>query len=708
MSSGLAALGLLLRFGKYTHVSDEQGISKPVYGNDMPKDRKQKMIELLGTVADLLACESESAYFPQFHADGLRYTYCVGDDAFDPMLHEGVGPIVAAKLELLDMCLCFFDYRMNARMHTVFKTFGSRIDAHESLQDEQLDGVMAEVFAGGYLSKEFVIDQSCENISYPDNFTCKLLGLTRYNSVELQLKSLSLLVRHRGQKEALAQCMSKACLVYDLELAVIVGSVEREANEVRSLVKWLASAGSPSGLRAIQVCTVLFPKWCSLCTPNVTADYLVGGQPVNIDSDMVCKLKQILRLLRTHEYVAAILGLPQLIADLSEVRLRQMLHEGDTNDDGVIDMAEFEVLCSKLGTTLGKNDLGDRSNFVEVSKRALMDKVRNPGTPDAHFTMDDLSGWFRKDFDEICIRELRKLLPMGYTFLTLLCSENESNQREIAQLVYRDLVFMVSSAGIENLPEIPIFVQALCRDNFFVSTNIKPMVVQALCTRAIEDREQPIGRQWIKTLRHLCSANGVCVERNSSVVADCLLSRYKQSFRSSYIPLTASSSSDELFQAIWHIEFVLLLVAMVEGTSTEKFLNVVHSFVTLGECSARICNEGTLTTVPPHLISGSEIGVRSLKLVNRTGMSSSSMSEKEITRHRQALYDIEGKRLSDGDLEGVISKLFNRYDIENLGMIDDAQSLCMLTVNALVKFRITPQQEVSDACIWFTSTYMWL
>lgn len=39
--------------------------------------------------------------------------------------NEFTTPIVDAKLQILDMCLTLFDYRMNARMHKVFATYDS-------------------------------------------------------------------------------------------------------------------------------------------------------------------------------------------------------------------------------------------------------------------------------------------------------------------------------------------------------------------------------------------------------------------------------------------------------------------------------------------------------------------------------------------------------------------------------------------------------
>ena len=61
------------------------------------------------------------------------------------------------------------------------------------------------MFGGGFLSKEFAIDnidkEKVQNLQNPDDYTCKLLKLLQYVSIELKIKALSLLVRHRGQRE---------------------------------------------------------------------------------------------------------------------------------------------------------------------------------------------------------------------------------------------------------------------------------------------------------------------------------------------------------------------------------------------------------------------------------------------------------------------------------------------------------------------------
>ena len=50
-----------------------------------------------------------------------------------------------------------------------------------------------------------------------DYFTEVLLGLTQYDSLELRMKAFRMLMRHNGQEEALAACMSKVCLMLHLE-----------------------------------------------------------------------------------------------------------------------------------------------------------------------------------------------------------------------------------------------------------------------------------------------------------------------------------------------------------------------------------------------------------------------------------------------------------------------------------------------------------
>ena len=99
------------------------------------------------------------------------------------------------------------------------------------------DSLTQDVFNRGFLTKYFDMDESWGKSRDMDDYTCKLLRLTRYDSTDVKVKAFSLLVRHRGQREAIISGLSQACLVMDVNLMYTVQKLEYEANALRSNIK---------------------------------------------------------------------------------------------------------------------------------------------------------------------------------------------------------------------------------------------------------------------------------------------------------------------------------------------------------------------------------------------------------------------------------------------------------------------------------------
>jgi hypothetical protein len=103
----------LLKCGKYTHMPNAHGVSIAVYPEGtlsnrvstqiMPRTMIKQLRELLDVIVSLLDTAGETSFVQNEHTTS----------------------IVDAKLQILDMCLLLFDYRLNARMHSAFATYNS-------------------------------------------------------------------------------------------------------------------------------------------------------------------------------------------------------------------------------------------------------------------------------------------------------------------------------------------------------------------------------------------------------------------------------------------------------------------------------------------------------------------------------------------------------------------------------------------------------
>ena len=146
----LSSLRLLLQFGKFTHLTDSNGVSTAAYIEGamggaahyeiMPPGMKENMLELLHAIVGLLDTSREFICFTWRCVD----LECPGETDFT--VTKYTHPIVQAKLQILDMCMFLFDYRMNARMHCAFATYTSIFTQLEERGEVQaLDSI--QVFA---------------------------------------------------------------------------------------------------------------------------------------------------------------------------------------------------------------------------------------------------------------------------------------------------------------------------------------------------------------------------------------------------------------------------------------------------------------------------------------------------------------------------------------------------------------------------------
>ena len=113
--------------------------------------------------------------------------------------------------------------------------FISEIEAQVSKQ--VLNDLTRDLFSVQLLTDYFDIEGCRATPITPDDYTCKLLKLTHYDCTEIKVKAFSLLVRHRGQREALACRLTQACLVMDVNLMFTIQKLEYEANKLRSTIK---------------------------------------------------------------------------------------------------------------------------------------------------------------------------------------------------------------------------------------------------------------------------------------------------------------------------------------------------------------------------------------------------------------------------------------------------------------------------------------
>ena len=146
----LSSLALLLQFGKFTHLTDSNGVSTAAYiegvmggaanYETMPPGMKENMLELLHAVVGLLDTSRECICFTWRYVN-LDCPELAGETDFT--VTKYTHPIVQAKLQILDMCMFLFDYRMNARMHCAFATYTSiftqleergELQAHDPIQ----------------------------------------------------------------------------------------------------------------------------------------------------------------------------------------------------------------------------------------------------------------------------------------------------------------------------------------------------------------------------------------------------------------------------------------------------------------------------------------------------------------------------------------------------------------------------------------------
>lgn len=247
--------------------------------------------------------------------------------------------------------------------------------------------------------------------------------------------------------------------------------------------------------------------------------------------------------------------------------------------------------------------VGQVIQFEEKSVAEMEPRLQNAGQEDAFYPEEHLITWYKENFDSYWNSNLNTMLPLCLEMLTHFCDGHKDNQKAVGMMLAARLRWVVdlrssletsstdtTSHGIGQ--RVPRFIASMCHDNDYVCNHFDLGLIDTLCTKALEGK--PASHQWLASLRCLCSANGVPIERNCARVMGCLDDAADREFGAD-----TSVSPDLVMQAVrdndedqlqWHAEFVYLLAETVKGSNPpESMLALVHSLVSLDECIAGVC-----------------------------------------------------------------------------------------------------------------------
>ena len=232
--------------------------------------------------------------------------------------------------------------------------------------------------------------------------------------------------------------------------------------------------------------------------------------------------------------------------------------------------------------------------------------LQNAGQKDAQYPEEHLISWYRDNFDSYWSSNLNTMLPLCLDMVSAFCGGDTDNQKAIGMLLAARMRWVVdlrdslaTSSSNETTKaigeKVPRFITAMCHNNDYVCNNFDLGLTATLCENALAGK--PATHQWLTALRNLCSANGVPIERNSTVIMECLGDATDEEFSSdnSRGPMAVLEEArnpegpdSDLLQ--WHAEFVFLLSETVLGSNPpEAMLVLVHSLVSLEECIAGMC-----------------------------------------------------------------------------------------------------------------------
>ena len=220
-----------------------------------------------------------------------------------------------------------FDYRLNHRLQVVFEYFHTHcsLEQHSQMVNHpspmhnrrELNQMAKDIFSGRMLHPDFVISGNQKDLSQLDRLTQMLLMLTQYDEKELQVKAFSVLVRHRGQPEALLSCMSwGTCLIDHRLLVPIPPLILENISNLRVAKKWLAHPACEEKTRAMVLCHQVLKTLNNL---------LQTAQPGSVQGKQV---SHIIVLGNGHTHVNSILGLQCTISKLGHIprKLTEIIH----------------------------------------------------------------------------------------------------------------------------------------------------------------------------------------------------------------------------------------------------------------------------------------------------------------------------------------------------------------------------------------------
>ena len=578
----------------------------------------------------------------------------------------------------MDIILALADMRVCARLQTVYAFFDDRLaqtkctaDMEEFPYDKaQLKELFGKMFSDPIPNTDVVLIPNGVGINTeqmddegkliwtksvePDDLTRKLLHLTIYDSLQIQSKAFAMLFRHRGQKEALVSLMKNACLVVHPDMVVANAMIEVEVQALRPHIKWLSYPASEHRAAAIEHSIKTLSKWCDMCTVGTTID--LGMRTIEVDEFFARKLAENLFNLGGHRYAIKLLDIDIKAVDLTSLQLNDIIMACDVDHNGTMDSDEYQECCKKLGRWV----LGDEADIdVHLPSNYEMQAGGELG-------LSAVQDWLATFFKEAYSHQLDKLWNLAFKVLGLMCIGGEMNQFEIAKTM-NITGSSASSILHRNLerspPELYPFLSQVAKGNGTVCNNFDEGVIKFICKQMLKTKDPTSAN----VLSDLCRFNGVCCERNVAIVVDCLVGHTDG--MTFHVKRGKDGRNKVGTDSEWHHSCLMLLAAFVEGTSPKE-LEFVQSMVDFDMCVSGICLPFPMT--------------QDIKCQKG---STKKKKKKKAPPAAPPPAPPPAPVLTAAN-EATLRKLFNRYDLNDNGVIDSQEELTQLTMNSAVKFRI--------------------
>ena len=538
--------------------------------------------------------------------------------------------VTEAKLFVLETISCIFDQRLNHRLHLAFSFFDSKFDEmflsgdqFDQCEEKYVTRLISQLFDANSIKKLFVtkhgkseeppekvgcigrllgkedkedsvmLGSLMEHPDAPDAFVTSLLQLTAYDSMELKVKTLQVLMAHLGEKEQLVRMMGTACLTNHPGITPAIHALEMEVDHLRCSLKWLGLPPSKQRTEAVETCLKLFPKWQALCTPG--SKVMMNGKQLEINEYVAGKMAEAFHVLGAHEHIARIWSLPEP-GDLSGMQLRQIIQDADEDGNGEIDPEEFEELLNMLlELLLPETQEGPAEKFVIKFRQASTGAFAELDTNGSNMLEADelinLTNWLMQHLEDLQqdpgFRQISKqqmnvrrkeIMRGGMKLLGLMCDYNPATQKESAS----SLGYFMAHASEPDM-EVAEFISKLVLDCNYVISRFDMRGIKGVTLIMGENHDAG----WLKALRHLCAPEGLPNQKTVKNVIDNVKEylRPLEAHLGDPNSVLASGNSSEIE---WHCEFVLLLAILVDGGFTNN-LRFVHDLVSLDQCIEQIC-----------------------------------------------------------------------------------------------------------------------